>query len=114
MRVHDRMPVILANDAARRWIEPWPLPTDVLVPYPAEPLTTWRVCDDAKNSRIERHPGMAEPVSVRLDRTSQPIQILAPGLAFLPHADEVLKTCGCNNTRSPSTMPSGPVTCQRS
>ncbi len=35
MRVHDRMPVILATDAARRWIEPGPLPTELLAPYPA-------------------------------------------------------------------------------
>ena len=34
-----------------------------LVPYPAEEMTAWRVADDAKNSRIEPHPGMAEPVA---------------------------------------------------
>ena len=34
MRVHDRMPVILAPDAARRWIEPGPLPAELLVPVP--------------------------------------------------------------------------------
>ena len=39
MRVHDRMPVILATDAARRWIEPGPLPAELLVPYPAEETT---------------------------------------------------------------------------
>ena len=61
MRVHDRMPVVLATDAARRWIEPGPLPGELLVPYPAEEMTAWRVADDAKNSRIEPHPGMAEP-----------------------------------------------------
>ena len=38
MRVHDRMPVILATDAARRWIEPGPLPAELLVPYPAEEM----------------------------------------------------------------------------
>ena len=59
MRVHDRMPVILATEAARRWIEPGPLPAELLVPYPAEEMTAWRLGDDAKNSRIEPHPGMA-------------------------------------------------------
>ena len=54
--------MILATDAARRWIEPGPLPAELLVPYPAEEMTAWRVADDAKNSRIEPHPGMAEPV----------------------------------------------------
>ena len=65
MRVHDSMPVILETDAARRWVEPGPLPADVLVPYPAEEMTAWRVGDDAKNSRIEPHPGMAEPAAGR-------------------------------------------------
>ena len=62
MRVHDRMPVILATDAARRWVEPGPLPAELLAPYPAEAMAAWRVGDDAKNSRIEPHAGMAEAV----------------------------------------------------
>ena len=62
MRVHDRMPVILATDVARRWIEPGPLPAELLVPYPAEEMSAWRVGDDAKNSRTEPHAGMAEAV----------------------------------------------------
>ena len=63
MRVHDRMPAILGTEAARRWLEPGPLPAELLVPYPAEEMQAWRVSDDAKSSRIEPHPGMAEPVS---------------------------------------------------
>ena len=63
MRVHNRMPVILATDAARRWIEPGPLPAELLVPYPADVIAVGRVGDDAKNSRIEPPPGMAEPVA---------------------------------------------------
>ena len=55
MRVHDRMPVILATDAARRWIEPGPMPAELLVPYPAEEMQAWRVGDAAKSSRIEPH-----------------------------------------------------------
>ena len=62
MRVHDRMPVILPTNAARRWNQPGPLSAELLVPYPAEEMQTWRVGDDAENSRIESHPGMAEPV----------------------------------------------------
>jgi hypothetical protein len=45
------------------WLEPGPLPADLLVPYPAEEMQAWRVSDDAKSSRIEPHPGMAEPVA---------------------------------------------------
>jgi hypothetical protein len=47
---------------ARRWVKPGPLPAELLVPYPAEPMAAWQVSDDAKNSRIEPHAGMAEPV----------------------------------------------------
>jgi hypothetical protein len=63
MRVHDRMPVILATEAARQWLEPGPLQPKLLVPSPAEEMTAWRVSDAAKSSRIEPHPGMAEPAS---------------------------------------------------
>jgi putative SOS response-associated peptidase YedK len=63
MRGHDRMPVILPTDAARAWLEPGPLPTHLLVPFAAAAMTGWRVADDAKNSRIEPHPGMAEPIA---------------------------------------------------
>ena len=64
MRVHDRMPAILVTDAARRWVEPGPLPAEMLAAYPPEELTAWRVADDAKNSRIDPHAGMAEPTVV--------------------------------------------------
>src|SRR6476620_6612423 len=37
MRVHDRMPAILGTDAARRWLEPGPLPAE-LRPEMAEPV----------------------------------------------------------------------------
>ena len=60
MRVHDRMRVILATNAARRWIESGPLPAELLAPYPAEEMTAWPDGDDAKNSQVEPHPGMAE------------------------------------------------------
>jgi len=63
MRVHDRMPAILAPGAARAWLEPGPLPAELLAPYPAAEMTAWRVPDEAKNGRIEPHPGMAEPVA---------------------------------------------------
>jgi putative SOS response-associated peptidase YedK len=59
MRVHDRMPVILATDAARRWIDRGPLPAEVLAPYPAVEMQAGRVSDDAKSSRIEPYAGMA-------------------------------------------------------
>jgi putative SOS response-associated peptidase YedK len=64
MRVHDRMPVILQGAAAREWVEPGPLPAELLQPYAAaDEMAAWRVSDAAKNSRIEPFPGMAEPVA---------------------------------------------------
>ena len=39
MRVHDRMPVILATEAARRWVEAGPLRTELRAQYPAEEMT---------------------------------------------------------------------------
>ena len=45
-----------------RWIEPGLLPADLLVSYPADEMTAWRVADDAKNSRSAPRPGMTEPV----------------------------------------------------
>ena len=62
MRVHDRMPAILGATAAREWLEPGPLPAELLVPYPAEEMQAWRVGDDAKSSRIEPYARMAEPL----------------------------------------------------
>ena len=56
------MPAILATDAARRWVEPGPLPAELLMPYPAEAMTAWRASNDAKNSRIEPHAWRVEPV----------------------------------------------------
>lgn len=62
MRIHDRMPVILDAAAVRRWLEPGPLPADVLTVFPADAMEGWRVPDIAKNSRAEPVPEMAEPV----------------------------------------------------
>jgi putative SOS response-associated peptidase YedK len=59
------MPAILGTEAARRWLEPEPPPAELLVPYPAKAMLAWRVGDDAKNSRIEPHPGMAGPAAGR-------------------------------------------------
>jgi putative SOS response-associated peptidase YedK len=42
--IHDRMPVILAPESYDRWLAAVdPDPRDLLVPYPAEPMTLWPV-----------------------------------------------------------------------
>ena len=43
MRVHDRMPVILETDAARRWVEPGPLPAELLVPGDRPDTPPWHL-----------------------------------------------------------------------
>ena len=41
---HDRMPVILAPESYDRWLAPVePDPRDLLVPYPAAPMTVWPI-----------------------------------------------------------------------
>ena len=42
--IHDRMPVILDPATFDRWLSPLdPDPRDLLVPYPAEPMTLWPI-----------------------------------------------------------------------
>ena len=43
-QIHDRMPVIIPREAYDRWLSPVePDPRDLLVPYPAEPMTMWSI-----------------------------------------------------------------------
>ena len=42
--IHDRMPVIIAPEDYTRWLSTLePDPRDLLVPYPAEPMTMWPI-----------------------------------------------------------------------
>lgn len=41
--IHDRMPVILRPEDYDRWLGLEPDPSDLFVPYPAEPMTMWPV-----------------------------------------------------------------------
>lgn len=44
--IHSRMPVIVARKDYERWVapaEPSHLPVDLLRPYPAEEMKTWKV-----------------------------------------------------------------------
>jgi putative SOS response-associated peptidase YedK len=43
-QIHDRMPVIIPREAYDRWLSPVePDPRDLLVPYPAKPMTMWPI-----------------------------------------------------------------------
>jgi putative SOS response-associated peptidase YedK len=42
--IHDRMPVIVARENYDRWLSPIePDPSDLLAPYPSEPMTVWPI-----------------------------------------------------------------------
>jgi hypothetical protein len=49
--------------------------------YPAEQMIGWRVSDAAKNSRIEPHAGMTEPIADARDANAarQPMRALVDG-----------------------------------
>lgn len=62
LRIHDRMPVMLNAEEARRWVmDPEP-PLELLRPYPPELMHVWRVGDEAKKSGGRDHPGLIAPV----------------------------------------------------
>jgi putative SOS response-associated peptidase YedK len=69
--IHDRMPVILHPDDHDRWLSNIePDPRDLLVPYPAEPMTMWPI-----STRVNK-PENDEPAI--LDRAPEPIDWQSP------------------------------------
>jgi putative SOS response-associated peptidase YedK len=61
--IHDRMPVILHPDDYDRWLSSIePDPRDLLVPYPAEPMTMWPISTRV-NSPVNDDPDLLMPVS---------------------------------------------------
>lgn len=68
--IHDRMPVIIAPENYDRWLSPLdPDPRDLLVPYPAEPLTMWPI-----STRVNKPEN---DDALILERVSEPVGILA-------------------------------------
>jgi putative SOS response-associated peptidase YedK len=58
--LHDRMPVILPEQAFERWLSPIePDPRDLLVPYPDGPMQLWPVSSRA-NSFANDDPSILE------------------------------------------------------
>jgi putative SOS response-associated peptidase YedK len=60
--IHDRIPVILHRQDYDRWLEPGDpaqLPVDLLRPYPAEGMKTWKVGADVGNVR-NNNPALIE------------------------------------------------------
>jgi putative SOS response-associated peptidase YedK len=61
--IHDRMPVILHPDDYDRWLDnAEPDPRDLLVPYPAEPMTMWPISARV-NSPANDDSDLLTPVS---------------------------------------------------
>src|SRR5215216_5844506 len=42
-RIHDRMPAILRPEYYARWLDPAVQASDLLAPFPAEPMTIWPI-----------------------------------------------------------------------
>jgi putative SOS response-associated peptidase YedK len=62
--LHNRMPVILAPNDYERWMvpaDPAKLPVDLLRPYPAAEMTSWKVSAAVGNVR-NNEPSLAERV----------------------------------------------------
>ena len=62
---HDRMPLILHQEAYARWLDPQVNGkgvSDLLVPYPPDDMTCWRVDDRAKRSDND-DPKLIAPVT---------------------------------------------------
>jgi putative SOS response-associated peptidase YedK len=62
--LHNRMPVVLAPNDYERWMapaDPAKLPVDLLRPYPAEEMTTWKVSAAVGNVR-NNEPSLTERV----------------------------------------------------
>jgi putative SOS response-associated peptidase YedK len=61
-QIHDRMPVIIPPGAYDRWLSPLePDPRDLLVPYPAGPMTMWPISSRV-NSPKNDDPAILDPL----------------------------------------------------
>jgi SOS response associated peptidase (SRAP) len=110
MRVHDRMPVVLPNAAAREWPEPGPPRPGPLAPYLAEGMAGWWVGEDAKNAGFHRRrrasrsrpsQSVARPTGLRRNGTSCATSGIPTGSIPIP-------TTGRNQS-APPRMDSSPT-----
>jgi len=68
--IHDRMPVIIPPESYDRWLSTLdPDPRDLLVPYPAGPMTMWPI-----STRVNKPEN--DEASI-LERVDQPVGIIA-------------------------------------
>jgi putative SOS response-associated peptidase YedK len=64
--IHDRMPLILAPDGYARWLGDEPDPTDLMRPFPAEPMRLWRISTRV-NKPENDDASIVEPVELNTD-----------------------------------------------
>jgi putative SOS response-associated peptidase YedK len=69
-RIHHRMPAILDPATYERWLSPEPGPHDLLITYPAEPMTMWPISTRVNNPDNDD--------SSLLDRTVDAFEVWAP------------------------------------
>jgi putative SOS response-associated peptidase YedK len=69
-KIHNRMPAILDPGSYDRWLSTEPDPHDLLMSYPAEPMTMWPI-----STRVNK-PENDDPSL--LDRTGDPFDVWAP------------------------------------
>jgi len=76
---HDRMPVILDPENYDRWLgTDAPLPTDLLRPYPAEKMRSWKVSHRVGNVR-NNDPELLQPLE-KVEELDQPRTASQPSL----------------------------------
>ncbi|MGD0982372.1 MAG: SOS response-associated peptidase [Acidimicrobiales bacterium] len=80
-RVHDRMPVLIAEEDLEEWLSPEPLPAGelrrLILPAPSEELETFRVSTRLNDAR-EEGPELEEPIDA-----GEPGGVAPPGDARL-------------------------------
>ena len=69
-QIHDRMPAILQPRGYDRWLGIEPDPHDLLITYPSEPMTMWRI-----STRVNKPEN--DDASL-LDRTGDVFDMWAP------------------------------------
>ena len=75
-QIHDRMPLILPKTAYERWLGTEPDPHDLLVTFPAEPMTMWpistRVNKPGERRRLAAGPSSLSPKPGEMELGGRP------------------------------------------
>jgi putative SOS response-associated peptidase YedK len=61
--IHDRMPLILASSDYTRWLSDEPDPSDLMRPFPADPMRMWPISIRV-NKPENDDPSIVEPIAL--------------------------------------------------